>query len=300
MMLTAARHCNGALNPLHSLIYFVPETEREFTAIGLEPGGMESGGMGSGGMGPGGMGYFAGRAAAMGAVGAGAVTATFYNFSPALIARHLPRAWQAAAPAAVVAARWRAAGAALERLLGADIAQDPEVAEAAALAATATEACTSAGRPLYAAHADLAVPPQPHLALWHAATLLREHRGDGHIAALAAHGLDGIESLVTHTATGKGFVPEFARASRGWSREEWSAACDRLRERGLLDAGGALTAAGTELRRDLEQMTDRLAADPYRHLGEDATARLTGIGGRLSRTAIAHGAFPGGVFAGGR
>lgn len=277
-----ARHCNSALNPLHSLIYFAPEAEREFTAIGLEPGGM---------------GYFASRSAPMGAVGAGTVAATFYNFNPALIARHVPRAWQAAAPAEVLDARWRAVEAALDRLLGAEVAGDPEVAEAAGLAATATEACGAAGRPLYAAHADLDAPPQPHLSLWHSVTLLREHRGDGHVTALAAVGLDGIEALITHTATGKGMTLEFARASRGWSREEWDSACDRLRDRGLLDADGALTPAGTELRREAEQLTDELAADPYRHLGEAATARLIEIGTRLSGTAAANGAFPAGTFA---
>ncbi|MEW1862101.1 MULTISPECIES: SCO6745 family protein [unclassified Streptomyces] len=282
MTLTAARHCNSALNPLHSLIYFAPEAEREFTAIGLEPGGMA---------------YLASRSAAMGAVGAGVVAATFYNFNPALIARHIPRAWQAAAPAAVLDARWRAVEAALRRVLGEDAADDPEVAEAAALATTATEACAAPGRPLYAAHADLDAPKAPQLALWHCAALLREHRGDGHIAALAGAGLDGIEALITHTATGQGMTREFACASRGWSRQEWTAGCERLRERGLLDADDALTPAGTALRHDIEETTDRLAADPYRHLGETGTARLTEIGARLTRTAVANGAFPAGVFA---
>ncbi|WP_435134990.1 SCO6745 family protein [Actinacidiphila sp. bgisy144] len=282
MTLEATRQCHNALNPLHSLIYFAPEAEREYTAIGLEPGGM---------------GYFASRAAAMGAVGPGTVAAAFYNFNPALIARFIPRAWQAAAPEAVLDARLRAVEAALTRVLGADAADDPEVAEAAALATTAVEACAVPGRPLYGAHADLDIPKSPQAALWHCGGLLREHRGDGHVTALAAAGLDGLEALITHTATGTGSAPEFARATRGWSQEEWDAGCERLRERGLLDADGALTPAGTALRQEIEDTTDRLAADPYRHLGEAGTARLTEIASRLTRAAAQSGAFPAGLSA---
>ena len=72
--------------------------------------------------------------------------------------------------------------------------------------------------------------------LWQAATLLREHRGDGHLAALTAAGLTGIEALITHTATGAGFVPEFAMVSRGWTRDDWDAGVAGLAQRGLLAA----------------------------------------------------------------
>ncbi|MFE4860720.1 hypothetical protein [Streptomyces sp. NPDC056670] len=276
------KRCHDSLNPLHSQIYFAPEAEREFTAVGLEAGRMA---------------YFAGRAAAMGAVGAGVVAATFYNFDPGLVARHLPRAWELASPDAVLGARLAAADGSLRRLLGEDIAEDPEVSEAAGLAATAAEACGVAGRPLYAAHAALPRPERPHLALWYFITLLREHRGDGHLVALSAAGLDGLEALVSHTATGNGFTPEFACASRGWSGREWDAAEERLRLRGLLDAEGGLTPRGVELRREVEEMTDRLAAAPYEHLGEAGVERLTEIGGRLTGRARSAGAFPPGVFA---
>ena len=247
MTLLASRRCLQALNPLHTLIYFAPEAEAEYTAAGLRPGRM---------------GYFASRSAAMGAVTAGPVAAAFYNFNPTLVARHIPRAWELAAPEQVLAARLRVVDRALTRLLGAEALADPAVAEAAKLANEAAAACSNEGRPLAAAHAALPVPEAPHLALWHAATVLREHRGDGHLAVLASAELDGIEALVTHTASGKGFLTEFAIASRGWSPEEWQAAVDRLRERGLLDADGALTQAGADLRRELEQQTDRLAQAP--------------------------------------
>lgn len=282
MTLLDSRRCYQALNPLHSLIYFAPEAEQEFAAIGLRPGRMS---------------YFAGRSAAMGPVGPGLVAATFFNFNPELIARHIPRAWELADPAAVLDARLRAADQVLRRLLGADVAEDPEVAEAARLAGAAAAACDPAGRPLFAAHADLPVPEQPHLALWHALTLLREHRGDGHIAALTVAGLNGIEALVTHTASGRGFTGEFARASRGWSQEQWDACVERLQARGLLDPDGKPTEAGSEQRRELERSTDALGHAPYEQLGAAGVARLTEIAGRLAGTALANGAFPPQVFA---
>jgi hypothetical protein len=224
------------------------------------------------------------------------VTATFYNFAPALVARHIPRAWTLAAPDALVPARLAAVDAALRRMLGDGVAEDADVVEAAGLARRAAESVTVEGRPLAAAHADLPWPDAPHLVLWHAVSILREHRGDGHIAALVAAELDGLEALVSYTATGRGFVPPFARASRGWSEQEWDAGAARLAERGLLDAGGALTDDGRALRERLEVETDRLGAGPWLALGSDGVARLGEIGGRLVAALLAAGCFPDGVF----
>ncbi|MFG2755904.1 hypothetical protein [Streptomyces wuyuanensis] len=272
----AGRRCHNAVNPLHSTVYFSPDYAKELAGIGVEDAGAA---------------YFAGRAAAMGAVGPGTVTATFYNFSHELIARHLPAVWDTASPATVLDARMRAVDATLRRLLG-DAVNSPEMAEAARLALRATEACSRPARPLYAAHADLPVPEEPHLAFWHAATLLREHRGDGHLTALLSAGLDPLEALVSHTATGKGMSPRWILASRGWRRTDWEAASDRLRERGLLDADGELTEAGTALRADLEEHTDRLDLAPYEHLGAPGVERLTELGRGFLMAAAAAGAFP--------
>jgi hypothetical protein len=128
-------------------------------------------------------------------------------------------------------------------------------------------------------------------------SVLREHRGDGHIALLVEAGLSGLEAQVTHVATGKGFVPAFAMASRGWSREQWDAAVAGLVERGVLDEQGALTGAGDELRRRIETDTDRLAVGPWAHLGADGAARLQEVAGGLARAVVAAGCFPDGVFA---
>jgi hypothetical protein len=278
-----ARRAHNATNVLHSLIYFAPETEERLVAAGLEAGRMC---------------YFAGRSAPMGAVSGGVVTATFYNFSPALIAQCIPAAWELASPAAVVRARFAAADAALSRLLGPDVIASADMTALAGLVREAASACTAEGRPLYAGHAGLAWPDAPHLVMWHGLSLLREHRGDGHVAALTASGLSGLEALVTHTATGQGFVPGFAMASRGWSRDEWAAATADLVARGMLETGGGLAPAGQELRARVEAETDQMAAGPWQHLGDERTEDVIRIGKAMTRAAMAAGAFPAeGVFA---
>ncbi|WP_405574224.1 hypothetical protein OG317_31625 [Streptomyces sp. NBC_01167] len=273
----AGRRCHHALNPMHSTVYFSPDLASEMAGIGIEDSSAA---------------YFAARAAAMGAVGPGAVTATFYNFNHELIARHLPAVWETASPEQVLRARLRAVDTTLRRLLGAEAVASKELAEAADLALRAAEACTRHARPLYAAHADLPVPDEPHLAYWHAATLLREHRGDGHVAALLAMELDPLEALVSHTATGRGMAPRWILATRGWRRTDWEAAESRLRERGLLSPEGELTEAGTALRAELEDLTDRIDRAPYEHLGAEGVERLTDLARGFLTQALSAGAFP--------
>jgi hypothetical protein len=268
-----------AVDPLHSQLYFAPEHDERLSAIGLRPGRMA---------------YFAGRAAPMGAVGAGVVTATFYNFSPSLVAHMIPRAWTLASPEQVVAARLDAARASLTRLLG-EAAGSDDIAELAGLLREACSGLTAEGRALFAGHADLPWPEEPLLALWHGATLLREHRGDGHVAVLLHAGLTGLEALITHSATGRGFTPAAAKATRGWSDDEWAAACAALSDRGLLE-GDRLTSEGEDLRARIELQTDALAADPWLSLGAEKTVRVVELGKGLSRRIVEAGAFGQGVF----
>ncbi|QKG20000.1 hypothetical protein ACTIVE_1636 [Actinomadura verrucosospora] len=242
------------------------------------------------------MAYYAGRAAPLGTVDAGTVTATFYNFDHEHVRRYIPAAWRIATPEAVLAARLRGADRTLRRLLGAEALASKEMAEAAELALRAAEAGRREARPLYSANADLPVPDEPHLALWHAATLLREHRGDGHLAALAIADLSGLEALVLHNATGRAPTSAVFMQTRGWSAEQWAAARDRLRERGLLGETGDLTEAGAALRSEVEALTDRLDAAPYDHLGPAATARLTELAGGFTASLRAAGAFPAALF----
>ncbi|MFG2725764.1 hypothetical protein [Streptomyces canus] len=273
----AGRRCHNPLNSLHAAHYFSPDLGRELAAIGVtHPRAVN----------------FAVRSAALGPVGPGAVTAAFYNYKHELVAEHVPAVWRTAAPERVLAARARAVDATLRRLLGEEAVASDEMAEAARLALRATEACSRTARPLYSAHADLPVPQEPHLAFWHAATLLREHRGDGHLAALMSAELDGLEALVTHTATGRGMTPPWVFTTRGWTQQEWDAAVERLRERGLLDADGELTERGGALREEIEAETDRLDRAPYEHLGAEGVRRLTELAIGFARTAAAAGAYP--------
>ncbi|MGY0490474.1 SCO6745 family protein [Streptomyces sp. WG-D5] len=277
--LRAARHCHNVLNPFHSTHYFSPDLGKELAAIGVSDPSAA---------------YLAARSAPMGAVGAGTVTATFYNFKHELVARHVPAVWETASPQAVLAARARAVDTTLRRLIGEEALASKEMAEAAELALRATEACTRHARPLYAAHADLDVPEAPHMAYWHAATLLREHRGDGHIAALLGAGLDPVEALVSHVATGKGMAPKWLLATRGWDRAEYDAAAERLRARGLLTGAEELTLTeeGVTLRAEIEHRTDALDRAPYDHLGEAGVARLTELATVFVGAALGNGAFP--------
>ncbi|WP_331765262.1 hypothetical protein OG747_52325 (plasmid) [Streptomyces sp. NBC_01384] len=271
------RHCQNALNTIHSTVYFGSELDKELAEYGVgDPMAC----------------YLAGRAAALGPVGPGVVTAAFYSFHHDMIAGHLPELWSLVSPQEVLAARLRAADATLRRVLGEEALASRPMREAARLALRATEGCARPGRPLYAAHADQPVPDEPHLALWYAATLLREHRGDSHIGALTAAGLDGLEALVSHSAGEGGMPREVVMTKRGWTPEDWSAAEDRLRDRGLMAADGTLTARGRQLRSDLEEETDHRDRAPYAHLGAEAAAELTRISGDFVVAAAAGGAFP--------
>ncbi|HZC73766.1 MAG TPA: hypothetical protein VE442_23955 [Jatrophihabitans sp.] len=277
-----AGRAHRATDGLHAFVYFVPEADEEFTRVGLRPGRM---------------GYFASRSAPMGTVPAGVTTATFYNFHPALVARHIPRAWGLASIEDILAARLRLADRAARRLLGDEVTSLPEVAEAAELARAAAVGLPPQGRPLFAAHAELDWPDAPHLVLWHAVTLLREFRGDGHVSALLSAGVSGLDALITHTATGRGFTEAAAKATRGWSDEEWDVRLQALRDAGLLD-GTRLTDAGGQLRASIESATDELAAPPWQTLGVDRTERLIELGKALSRQLVNAGAFGSGTFAG--
>ena len=178
-----ARRLWPAFETYHAHVYFVPEAAEAYRGLGLKGGWM---------------GYFASRSAALGPASPGLVTAVFFNFHPAMVARALPDAWALASPDDVLAARLRSADVALRRLIP-DHVGSPAEAEAAALAREAAEAPALAGRPLFGALRSLSWPEEPHLQLWHACTLLREHRGDGHVAALTDAGRAGRAEVEART-----------------------------------------------------------------------------------------------------
>ncbi|MGC5018387.1 SCO6745 family protein [Micromonospora sp. DT47] len=272
---TTVRMMWQLIEPVHALVYYAPELTEEAAALGLPTDERWPG-------------YFALRSAPLGAAGPALVTATYYSFSPRMVAEYVPAIWATADPAKVLDARLSGVDRALRALLG-DRVDSPELAEAAALARRAAEAADLAGRPLAAANADLPWPDAPHLTLWQAATILREHRGDGHVAALLTAGLDPTEALVSFAALGAAPVEVFA--SRRWTGEEWAAARDRLAARGLVDADGVATGAGRRLRDEVERRTDELAAAPWQALGP-AAGRLAQLVAPLTQAVVASGMLP--------
>jgi Helix-turn-helix family len=254
-----ARKTWRTLEPIHGAIYFAAEAREEFAAIGLDDRMT---------------GYFASRSAPMGPVSADVVIATFFNFDPDLVRRSMDGVWDRVSPAEVLAARLRGADRMIRRHAAEFVGTDT-VADAAVLARTAALAAVERpeGRPLFAGHASLPWPDEPHLVLWHAQSLLREYRGDGHVAALTVEGLDGCEALVTHAAAGD-VSADILRATRQRTGDDWLAAEERLRERGWLDPDLALTEFGRERRDWIEARTDELAAAPYDAVGVDGCERL--------------------------
>ncbi|MFK8849058.1 SCO6745 family protein [Streptomyces sp. Ac-502] len=254
-----ARRMWRQLEPVHAIVYFAPEAFEEAAALGYDTDSRWPS-------------YFAWRTAPLGAAGPELVAATFYSFSPRMIARYVPAIWSTAAPGKVLDARTQAVDRIMTGLTRAARMSAAQIAEAARLARQAAENASTAARPLAAANRDLPWPDAPHLALWHAITVLREHRGDGHAAALLTYDLEPCEALVSFAAIGA--VPKANFKGRGWTSQEWSAAHDRLAARGWIDPAGRPTDRAREGRDDVERMTDRLAAAPWRALGRSRAERL--------------------------
>jgi hypothetical protein len=207
-------------------------------------------------------GYFAGRSAPLGRVPAEVVHAAFYNFADGEVARHIPHVWDTTTPEAAHAAREQGCVAALRRILG-DVVGTPGLARAAELLAMASASAPTEGRVMYAGLRALPMPEEPVARLWHAANMLREHRGDGHIVALVAERIGGTEAHVL-SALDMGVYPAESFGRIHHLPEASLAAVMRgLRERGLLDASGHLTDAGRATKARIESLTDTLAAAPY-------------------------------------
>jgi hypothetical protein len=271
---TTVRRLWSLGEPFHALTYFAGEARTAAEAAGL-PGFWS--------------GYFAMRAAPLGPIGPAVVTATFASFAPGFVARWVPAVWDAVSPAGALAARLAGVDAALRRVLP-DWADSPEAAEAAALACRAVEAADVLGRPLAAANAGLPWPEPAHLVLWQALTTLREHRGDGHLAALLQRELLGLPALVLAAAAG--VTPaDWLQKARGWDLAAWVAAAGRHTERGLL-ADGQLTAEGLAVRAAVEADTDRLALGPWAALGDAGCDRLAELLAPVRRAVVAAGEWP--------
>ena len=271
-----ARRMWHHLEPVHAVFWYAPQVFAEAASLGYDVQTRWPS-------------YFAWRLAPLGAVGPQQAASVCYSFSPRMVAAHVPAAWSVASPPQLLAARERAGDQMYRALLG-DLIESPGLAEAAELAREAALTAGTAGRPLAAANADLPWPDGPHLVLWHAINVLREQRGDGHIAALQVAGLDPCEALVSFAAIGA--APQEVFTSRGWSAAEWAAARDRLVARGWIDAAGKATERGRDGRDEIEWRTDRLADAPWQALGPGRAQRLAELAGPLLGAAFESGLLP--------
>jgi hypothetical protein len=232
-------------------------------------------------------GYFAGRAAPLGRVPAEVIHAAFYSFADGEVARHIPKVWNTTTSEAAHAARQSGCAAALRRILG-DLVETPGLSRAAGLLADASISAPIEGRVMYAGLRALPMPEEPVARLWHAANMLREHRGDGHVAALVSERIGGTEAHVL-SALASGIYPaeSFGRIHH-LPKARLTEVMDGLRDRGLLDTSGRLTEAGRATKGRIESLTDVLAEAPYEGLDPFELDQLIGllepISGRLQTT----------------
>ncbi|OBI23249.1 hypothetical protein A5714_05260 [Mycobacterium sp. E2462] len=268
-----ARRFFDRFEPIHAVTYFAPEARAALDALGYRGFWM---------------GYFAARSAPLGAVAREVVAALFYNFAPERVAKALPAAWEIAGPDAALRARQQSAVSALRRY-GLNSAETLDVA--VELAGKAARSAPLDGRPLFAANLALPWPEEPLAALWHATTLLREQRGDGHVAVLAAAGISGRECNVLHAAAGR--VPrEYLARTRDYDEAAWRRHEQSLADKGLLDADGSLTAAGRDLKHHIEETTDALGLTALEALGDDEVEALFAALTPLTRAVVAGGDVP--------
>jgi ElaB/YqjD/DUF883 family membrane-anchored ribosome-binding protein len=265
--MTDARAMWTLFEPVHGITYFTEEALAAFEAAGLR--GFWRG-------------YFAGRATPLGTRLPAVVTGVLQTFSPAFVARAVPGIYELITPEDALRVRLDGAVTSLRRILA---GQEDAVDTAAGLLTEAIEHLDCSGRPLAAGNAELPLPQDPFGRLWHCATVLREHRGDGHFAAWTAAGIDGCEATVLRCALD--LSRDVMQPIRGWTDEQWSDAQARLAGRGLLDPDGTVTAIGQETHNAIEAATDLAAARPWDRLGAAAAAELGSVLLPIARACVA-------------
>src|SRR5690349_12530112 len=245
---TTARRMFELLEPICLVTYFADESNAELAALGHRTYWD---------------GYFASRAAPLGRVPAQVVHAAFYSFADGEAARHIPSAWETVPPEVSFAAWRRGSAASVRRIVGEELAQSPGLARAADLTTKAAMSAPTAGRVMYAGWRALEVPSDPVTRLWHSATMLREHRGDGHVAALVGARIGGTEAHVLSALDMGIHPPESFGRIHHLPKKRLAEVMDGLRERGLVDTDGCFTDAGREVKQGIEALTDELATPPY-------------------------------------
>ena len=272
------RRLAKAAEPLHSCAYYADEVKR-FTEFGFS-GWWHA--------------YFAYRAAPMGAVSAQEVTVAFYNFAPRMVEKAVPSCWEVMSPRNVRQQQIQIMEEALHRIFKDDVPDRRAGYAAEALRETLTGLETS-GRPLYEAWGTESWPESVLLSLWHAATLLREYRFDGHNDALRQADISGLGCHLMMAADGRG-TPTVIQTIRGWTPKEWQLEAEKLRSRGWITAEGLHTELGRSVRRDIELATDHNAELVVANLGDQRSEKvlgaLEGMAGFLIKTGTVPGSWP--------
>lgn len=268
-MTSFVRRMHQLIEPIHLTVLFAEEPNEALRALGLRDNYWD--------------GYFAGRAAPLGRATAATVHAIFYNFQPDEVARHIPYVWEHTTPEQALAARLTGVVEALRRILG-DLGDDDRVARSAATMERAALSAPPEGRALYAGLRALPCPDEPVARLWHAATMLREHRGDGHNIALVTEGVGGTEAHALH-ALSEGMAAEKFGRIHHLPATKLAAVRETMHSRGLVDDEGWLTAEGRALKQRVEDRTDELAFPAYAVLSgaerEQLVADLEPISAKL-------------------
>ncbi|MDD7939082.1 MarR family transcriptional regulator [Actinomycetospora lutea] len=273
-MTRIARRMFELLEPICLVTFFAQESNEELAALGHRTYWD---------------GYFASRAAPLGRVPAEVVHAAFYSFADGEVARHIPSAWETVAPMTSFAAWERGSAASVRRILGDELAGSPGLVRAADLTTKAARGAPTAGRVMYAGWRTLPVPDDPVTRLWHSATMLREHRGDGHVAALVGAGIGGTEAHVLSALDMGIHPPESFGRIHHLPRPRLAAVMDGLRGRGLVDAEGRFTDAGRATKDRIEALTDELAAPPYDALAPAERDELIAVLEPLAARLVAAG-----------
>jgi len=272
---STARRFAAAAEPLHSCCYYAPEIN-EFTSIGYK-GWWHA--------------YFAYRSAPLGNASSQLVTDVFYNFAPRMVERSVPGCWEIMPAEEVRRQQLSIVGRALSRIFD-GYPWGPELSSTVEILSSALPELDGDQRPLFAAWAAQPWPQDAVLGLWHATTLLREYRFDGHNLALREAGVSGLGAHLLMVADGRG-SPEVIQKIRGWTPDEWRVEEASLQEAGWLDSSGLHTPRGRSARKEIELQTDRYAASIASTLGTDNNDLALGLLERVSHFLLNEGVVPG-------
>lgn len=281
-----ARRLQRTIEPLAANVYFAPECHAAYETLGFRGSRGELGGAAL----PDGSAYMTSRGAALGTVPGPVVAAAFGVFKPAAVTKGVDRGWSLTDRDTILAARLAGACASLDRLLD-GVWDEAGRARATEILQAMAAAGTEPARPLFAGLRSLGWPGTATGDLWRGADLVREFRGDAHVAAWTAAGFDAVEigviSDLRHGLPLKSWV-----RSRGWSEEELDDAVRRLTSRGLLGGDGAMTEAGSDAREAVEIITDRQVAPMIEAVGLVAVGELCEIVSPWAKAIAAGGGVP--------